>query len=162
MKKYKFKNGDMVWVNRGRPAYEPNGNTVARIESINQTLGTAVVSNGQPRRIIANLNDFTPLIYAPVDEKNVVSDWIDGEMLDCCTCQGNQYLGWFNNQPIYCEIKRDGSLVFQSIKGKSEVLEEIYGYILDLFDCDPNNEIVSWHTVSDNTLSVRFYFLDND
>lgn len=162
MKNCKFKNGDMVWVNRDKPAYELDGNTVARIESINQTFGTAVVSNGNPRRIIANLNDFTPLIHAPVDEKNVVSDWIDGEMLDCCTCQGNQYLGWFNSQPIYCEIQRDGSLIFQSIKGKREVLKEIYGYILDLFDCNSDNEIVSWHMVSDNTLSVRFYFLDND
>ena len=109
MKKYKFKNGDMVWVNRGRPAYEPNGNTVARIESINQTLGTAVVNNGQPRRIIANLDDCTPLIPAPVDEKNIISDWIDEELLEYGMCRGNQYLGWFDNQPIYCEILHDGS-----------------------------------------------------
>lgn len=162
MKKHKFKNGDIVWVNRGRPAYEPNGNTVARIESINQTLGTAIVSNGQPRRIIANIDDFTPLIPAPVDGKTIISDWIDEELLDCCMRLCNQYLGWFNNHPIYCEILRDGSLMFQVIKGKREVLEEIYGYVIDLFNCNPNNEIVSWHTVSDNTMSVRFYFLDND
>ena len=162
MKKYKFKNGDMVWVNRGQPAYKPNGNTVARIESINHTLGTAIVSNGQPWNIIANLDDFIPIIPAPVDEKNIISDWIDEELLECGMCRGNQYLGWFDNQPIYCEILRDGSLMFQVIKGKREVLEEIYGYIIDLFNCNPNNEIVGWHKVSDDTMYVRFYFLDND
>lgn len=55
--------------------------------------------------------------FAPIDEKNLLSDWINEQLLEDCTQHNNKYVGWYNEQPMYAEVLSDGRLYLKHILG---------------------------------------------
>lgn len=51
------------------------------------------------------------VVPAPIDEKNILSDWINEELLEDCAQRGNEYLGWLgDNAPVHGKIHKNGQL----------------------------------------------------
>lgn len=106
----------------------------------------------------ANVFETAP---APIDEKNIISDWIDGELLDDCSQRGCEYLGWFEEHPVYAKVQNDGKLMIKMVDGSSA--QPIITAILRLFDANPDNNNIYIHFqapygVVTNWVKAAFYF----
>ena len=106
----------------------------------------------------ANVFETVP---APIDEKNIISDWIDGELLDDCSQHGREYLGWINERPVYAKVQNDGKLMVKMVDGSS--IQPTITAIQRLFDANPDNNNIYIHfqtpygTIG-NWVKVAFYF----
>lgn len=107
----------------------------------------------------ANVFETVP---APIDEKNIISDWIDGELLDDCSQRGCEYLGWINERPVYAKVQNDGKLMVKMVDGSS--IQPTITAIQRLFDANPDNDNIYIHFQTaygavGNWVKVAFYFL---
>lgn len=106
----------------------------------------------------ANVFETVP---APIDEKNIISDWIYEELLDGCSQYGSEYLGWFEEHPVYAKVQNNGELMIKTIDGSS--IRPIIMAIQRLFDVDPDNDIYIHFQTPDTTIGDRvkasFYFV---
>ena len=106
----------------------------------------------------ANVFETVP---APIDEKNIISDWIDGELLDDCSQHGREYLGWINERPVYAKVQNDGKLMVKMVDGSS--IQPTITAIQRLFDANPDNNNIYIHFQTPygavgNWVKVSFYF----
>ena len=106
----------------------------------------------------ANVFETVP---APIDEKNIISDWIDGELLDDCSQHGREYLGWINERPVYAKVQNDGKLMVKMVDGSS--IQPTITAIQKLFDANPDNDNIYIHFQTaygavGNWVKVAFYF----
>ena len=100
-------------------------------------------------------------VHAPIDEKNIISDWIDEELLDGCSQYGREYLGWFEEHPVYAKVQNDGKLMVKMIDGSS--IQPIIMAIQRLFNTNPDNNNIYIHFqtpygVVTNWVKAAFYF----
>lgn len=103
-------------------------------------------------------------IHAPIDEKNIISDWIDGELLDDCSQHGCEYLGWFEEHPVHAKVQNDGKLMIKMVDGSS--IQPIITAIQRLFDANPDNNNIYIHFKTPygpieiaRWVKVSFYFV---
>lgn len=163
------KPGVKVWVNTGMPSYEPNGNHVAKVRVVPLNAPVTLQFTEDKDDVefvdIANLAELIP---APIDEKNVVSDWITQDFLDDASFYDSTYLGWIqhgrNSYPMYGWIDSLGRLCLQSLTNDDIAYELAKERINDLFDCNPDNEIVSckWFETGNHHMIISFYYLAQD
>lgn len=106
----------------------------------------------------ANVFETVP---APIDEKNIISDWIDEELLDGCSQYGCEYLGWFEKHPVYAKVQNNGKLMIKMIDGSS--IRPIIMAIQKLFDANPYHDIYIHFQTPDTTIGdmveASFYFV---
>ena len=100
-----------------------------------------------------NLANVFETVPAPIDEKNIISDWIDGELLDDCSQHGCEYLGWFEEHPVYAKVQNNGKLMVRMIDGSS--IQPIIMAIQRLFDANPDNDIYIHFKIPDTTIGDR-------
>lgn len=98
----------------------------------------------------ANVFETVP---APIDEKNIISDWIYEELLDGCSQYGSEYLGWFEEHPVYTKVENNGELMIKTIDGSS--IRPIIMAIQRLFDANPDNDIYIHFQTPDTTIGDR-------
>lgn len=98
----------------------------------------------------ANVFETVP---APIDEKNIISDWIYEELLDGCSQYGSEYLGWFEEHPVYAKVQNNGELMIKTIDGSS--IRPIIMAIQRLFDANPDNDIYIHFQTPDTTIGDR-------
>lgn len=101
------------------------------------------------------------IIPAPIDEKNILSDWIDEELLDNCSQNGNEYLGWLNDKyPVYGKVEKDGTLTLRPFD--TIALPLLRDKLVDMFPETSDNGIYMQMTLLPDLWKVSFYFiLDN-
>lgn len=100
-----------------------------------------------------NLANIFETVPAPIDEKNIISDWIDGELLDDCSQHGCEYLGWFEEHPVYAKVQNNGKLMVRMLDGSS--IQPIIMAIQRLFDANPDNDIYIHFQTPDTTIGDR-------
>lgn len=141
------KNGDHKQLSIIRVIY---GDIIV-VESLNYPYQTRMVN-------AVNVFETVP---APIDEKNIISDWIDEELLDGCSQYGREYLGWFGGHPVYAKVQNDGKLMVKMIDGSS--IQPIIMAIQRLFDTNPDNNNIYIHFQTPygavtNWVKAAFYF----
>lgn len=126
------------------------GNNIV-VESLDYPYQTRMVN-------AANVFETVP---APIDEKNIISDWIEEELLDGCSQYGREYLGWFEGHPVYAKVQNDGKLMIKMVDGSST--RPIITAIQRLFDTNPDNNNIYIHFQTPygadaNWVKAAFYF----
>ena len=113
------------------------------------------------KRFITLNHKLVEIIPAPIDEKNILSDWIDEELLDNCSQNGNEYLGWLNNKyPVYGKVTKDGLLVLRPFE--IDVIPVLEDKLKEIFQENLNKDIYMKVERFPYLLKVSFYFiLDN-
>lgn len=111
----------------------------------------------------AKITDVFGVVRAPIDEKNIISDWIEEDFLDNCVQQGNEYMGWFlRNYPVYCKVLSNGVLKVVAI-GFSDtecIYQDIKNFITDFFtQAEDNCRIEPLYTKAPDGLFVELYFI---
>lgn len=168
-----FKRGDRVWCNKGKPSYEPDGNFVG---IINGFIGTLVYVENPLTQICSlhKAENLIPLYDCPIDNAaNLHSDWIEDELVRHSYFDGRHYYGWIygadtgneattKKYPIKCAIFSDGSLRIKKFDDGDETFNRIVAIINDLFNCNPNDEVVASYEVVDNIMLVKFYYLSTE
>ncbi len=149
-----FQCRDYVWVDCGMPAFHHDGSYIGRVVDDQLLDNTVLIETPDGGNKVVDTDNLRELVKAPIDEKNVISDWINDEMLYDCTQCGNQYLGWWHDNPVYCKIDNKGIL---HVHANADTIHEISLLISDLFDCCPENPIVSWRQLTPYGLCVAFY-----
>lgn len=150
----------IVWVRTGEPAYEPDGSHIARVVDIADDDVTLKHSETMELEHYP-MSELTEVCPFPVDEKNILSDFITEEVLEYSSSMDNVYLGWFIGYPLYCKVNKDGTLLFRNLSGTHLCFDDLRRRFNDLFDCDPNNQIVSSKVVRGDTMTVKFYSFYN-
>ena len=113
------------------------------------------------KRFITLNHKSVEIVPAPIDEKNIVSDWIDGELLDYCTQNGNEYLGWLNDKyPVYGKVDKNGALVLHPFD--TVVIPLLRDKLMEIFHEDSNNHIYVHIECFSTSLKVSFYFILDD
>lgn len=111
--------------------------------------------------------DNTKLIPAPIDEKNITTDWIEDIFeFSSCAQNGNKYVGFINDAPVMCVVEGN-SLIWKLITNYSfswhiqPALEELEKRLRVV---DDNDRIHVDYTKShDGTMIMQsFYWSDND
>lgn len=107
------------------------------------------------------VNHIFETVPAPIDEKNIISDWIDEELLEDCTQHGNEYMGWFQEHPVYVKVLKNGKMVCKMVDGTH--IQPLINAIQQLFDANPDNNIyIHFQTPEINisdTVKVSFHFV---
>lgn len=102
------------------------------------------------------------VIPAPIDEKNIVSDWIDSELLSNCSQNGNEYLGWiYNKYPIYGKLHKNGVLELRSCNSKN-IMPLLCSAINGIFRDTLDKSICLRLKPQEDSLWVSFYFILDD
>ena len=156
-----IKCGDMVWVNMGEPAYDLDGSFVGKVVELYEDEGTAVVLNANQKQKFVDVHQLVEIVDFPIDEKNLVSDWITEEFFDNGLFCDDEYVGFLFNNPIYCWVK-NGKLHIKNVTHGPAAYDFIIERIIDLFDCCPDNQVVTYRKFEpDNHLVVTFYSFIN-
>ena len=156
IKKNYVKPGAFVWVNTGKPAYDLDGGFVGQVIEVYSN-GAVVVQNADQKQKFVNIHQLTEIVDFPIDEKNIVSDWIIPEFFDDGVCCGDEYAGFLFGNPIHCWVD-NGKFHIKNISNGPAAYDFIHERIIDLFDCCSNNEIVTYRKFDkDNHLVVTFY-----
>lgn len=155
-----FRSGSIVWVSTGEPAYETEGSHIARVIDVKDNIAT--LQHLETGELEYHRTDrICEVCPFPVDEKNILSDFITEEVLEYSSSMDNVYLGWFIGYPLYCKVNKDGTLLFRNLSGTHLCFDDLRRRFNDLFDCDPNNQIVSSKVVRGDTMTVKFYSFYN-
>ena len=116
--------------------------------------------------------DYKNLIPAPIDDKNITTDWIEEIFdFDCAASNGKTYLGFINGLPIKADIKDHQiywSLLSSHVCFESPSEEEVKDMIAErnkrLRYLDDNKRIhVDYRYMHGGTTLVQsFYWSNND
>ena len=91
MKHNFIKDHAIVWVRNGKSEY------IGRISRVHKDAADVTnLSTGETNR--EYFHNLFETASAPIDEKNIISDWINEDLLDNCAQNGNEYLGWFQDK----------------------------------------------------------------
>lgn len=100
------------------------------------------------------------IVPAPIDDKNIISDWINEELLDYCSQNGNEYLGWLNDKyPVYGKVNKNGILILRSLD--TDVIPILRNKLMEIFS-DSNDRIYMKVEQLPLSLKVSFYFIIDD
>lgn len=106
---------------------------------------------------IERVSDLIETVPAPIDEKNIISDWIYEELLENCSQNGNEYLGWFKDKyPVFGKVCKDGSLILKPMD--SSIMPSIQESIEHLFSAEKEICVLFKNTPE---LLVKFYLIIN-
>lgn len=139
----------LVWVGKNSQS-----GYIGRISSVNGS--SAKVNNlALNKEFEEDVKNISEAVRAPIDEKNIISDWIDENLLDNCTQNGNEYLGWLQNEyPVFGKVHKDGSLTLKPMD--SSIVKSLKRAILDLFS-ETDDIRISFR--ESDELKVTFYFI---
>ena len=175
-KRIKMKNikiNDKVWVVTGEPSHEKEGNFVGKVLLIDEGKCFVRKMNGgelPPFSGEYDIDDLIPLIPCPINDcADLQTDWITDEFLVNGSCSGNTFLGWISKcsgsdilYPVKCDVNiGHNTMVVKPLDCPMPTIIASIEMLNDLFNCDPNNEIVAEYSVVDKALTVSFYYLDN-
>ena len=151
----------MVWVNMGGPAYDLDGSFVGKVVELYEDEGTAVVLNANKKQKFVDVHQLVEIVDFPIDEKNLLSDWITDEFLDNGIFCSDEYVGFLFDNPIYCWVER-GKLHIKNVTHGPSEYDFIIERIIDIFDCCTDNTVVTYREFApDNHLVVTFYSFIN-
>lgn len=98
-------------------------------------------------------------IIAPIDEKNVTSDWIEGVFDNFDFTMGNrQAVGFVNRVPVLVEWS-DNYMVWQSIPGGDNCLNELEKRLSEYEDSE--SSLYSVRRRIGNCILQSFYFRED-
>lgn len=102
------------------------------------------------------------LIPAPLDEKNVMTDWIM-EIFDNygdCVCNGKQYVGFVSNVPVYARYYGN-TIVWMVIYTISpdHTISVLQSRLKEHEDTE--SSLFSKMTIEENVLYQEFFWLDD-
>lgn len=113
------------------------------------------------KRFITLNHKSVEIVPAPIDEKNIVSDWIGEELLDNCSQNGNEYLGWLNDKyPIYGRITKDGRLILRAFD--TDAIPLLYSKLTEIISEGYNAGIYMKIDQLPLSMKVSFYFILDD
>ena len=147
MKHNFIKDHAIVWVRNGKSEY------IGRISRVHKDAAdvTNLSTDETNREYFHNLFETAS---APIDEKNIISDWINEDLLDNCAQNGNEYLGWFQDKyPVYGKINKNGTLTLKPMD--DSVIPSLKARIESIFACENNIQTIF---KEDTCLNVAFYF----
>lgn len=149
-----IKTGSIVWVSSSNCGSK-NG-YIGRISRRDKDIAYITnLSTGTAN--IERVSDLIETVPAPIDEKNIISDWIHEELLENCSQNGNEYLGWFKDKyPVFGKVCKDGSLTLKPID--SSIIPSIQESIEHLFSAE-KEVCVLFKNIPE--LLVKFYFIIN-
>ena len=108
------------------------------------------------------LENIHKVIPAPIDEKNIISDWINDELLSNCSQNGNEYLGWlYDKHPVYGKIHKNGVLELRSCNSRN-IIPLLRSAINGIFRDTLNKDICLRLKQREDSLWVSFYFILDD
>ena len=168
-----IKVGSKVWCNAGKPSYDYDGNFVGTVVSIREDI--YVVSKhtitGREECREFRKEQLTPLCFCPIDNQaNLHSDWIDEELVKHGCGDDSNCIGWIYRSgdeydenydvfPVRYSIVREEWLKMERFQICLDVFRKAINVINDLFNCNPNSEIVAEYRVEKDALFVKFYYL---
>ena len=99
---------------------------------------------------------------APLDEKNVMTDWIE-ECFDNygdCTCNGSRIVGFINNAPVYA-IYYDNVIKWTILETFNP--QDTMNVLLNRLDEheDPDSALYSERMIDENVLYQSFFFKED-
>ena len=111
------------------------------------------------------------LIPAPIDEKNITSDWIEDIFDNCCYGgkKNNIYVGFIRDCVILCEYHNNiinWKVESECFNGKS-AREDAFNELrkrLEILDKENDGLVVKYSPFSEGVLCIeqRFFFKDED
>ena len=169
MAKILDKNGTPLRVGDKVVWYDPqiecrDTSRVWRIESLSDDM--ALISDGYSESEVL-LSEIIKPIIAPIDGKNVCSDWIE-DCFDYSSCSfterksEHRYLGFKDDVPVYCHYTFGANvLVWQMIGDAKDCdIENAKSSLMDTlkeYD-DANPELLQYFEIEGNTIYQHFYW----
>ena len=149
-----IKTGSIVWVSTSN--FGSKNGYIGRISRLDKD--SAYITNLTTGTTnIERVSDLIETAPAPIDEKNIISDWIYEELLENCSQNGNEYLGWFKDKyPVFGKVHKDGSLTLKPFD--SSIMSSIQESIERLFSTE-KEVCVLFKNIPE--LLVKFYFIIN-
>ena len=149
-----IKTGSIVWVSTSN--FGSKNGYIGRISRLDKD--SAYITNLTTGTTnIERVSDLIETAPAPIDEKNIISDWIYEELLENCSQNGNEYLGWFKDKyPVFGKVHKDGSLTLKPFD--SSIMSSIQESIERLFSTE-KEVCILFKNIPE--LLVKFYFIIN-
>lgn len=165
-----IKIGDMVWCSMDEPAYEPNGCFVGTVREIR---GEKYIVSRDTNTLIYKMHELkyeqlTPLCYKPMNkETELLSGWItdlikdtdggDDERFGWIYKNGNGEVWKGDPYPIKYWIDVEGTLVIKKYVEDDAVYNVAIEKINDIFNCNPNTQMVAQYIKTRGELRVKLY-----
>ena len=168
-----IKVGSKVWCNTGKPSYDYDGNFVGTVVFINEDkyVVSRIRITGREERMRFRKEQLTPLCFCPIgNQANLHSDWIDEELVKHGCGDDSNYIGWiyrsgdeydknYDVYPVRYSIIREEWLKIERFQIGLDVFRKAINIINDLFNCEPDLDIVAEYKVEKDALFVKFYYL---
>lgn len=99
-------------------------------------------------------------IKAPIDEKNVCSDWIEGvfDAYNCVWGDNCQAVGFVSGKPVYA-FWCDNQLTWKVVNSNDIILSELKKRIMD-YECE-ESDIYSEISTNTDSIVQLFYFKED-
>lgn len=112
--------------------------------------------------------DYKNLIPAPIDDKNIMTDWIEEIFdFDCAASNGETYLGFVEGKPIRCDIigyQLWWRFLDNSASDCAPAMHELIERLKDKDEADEKHRIYTEYQRSDSGTALwqSFYWNNND
>ena len=168
-----IKIGSKVWCNTGKPSYDYDGNFVGSVVSIHEDkyVVSKITITGKEERMEFRKEQLIPLCFCPINNRaDLNTDWIDEYLVKHGYGDDNNCIGWiyrsgdeydkkYDVYPVRYSIIREEWLKIERFQIGLDVFRKAINIINDLFNCEPDLDIVAEYKVEKDALFVKFYYL---